>query len=122
MTQDPITLKRVSCDEMRKIFNEANYWQKTLDGELIAVLLENRQPSLIAANEPFCTNSQMISYRDTLGYEVARVHQYSRPDGTIGASKRPDPKRVLKDGVLYRLTKKEKPQGEIPVETEQKDL
>ena len=106
MTQNPITLKRVSCDELRKIFNEGDYWQKVLSGTFVAVLLENRHPSLIAANEPFCTHSQMVSYRDSLGSEVARVHQYLRPDGTLGASKKPDPKRVLKDGILYRLTKK----------------
>jgi hypothetical protein len=32
---------------------------------------------------------------------MARVHQYVLVDGTIGASGRPDPKRVFYEGVLY---------------------
>jgi len=50
----------------------------------------------------------MVSYRDASGNEVARVHQYLRPDGTIGASGKPDPKRVFINGTLYRLVKKTK--------------
>ncbi len=37
--------------------------------------------------------------------EVARVHQYLRLDGRLGASGLPDPKRILENGVLYRLRK-----------------
>ena len=33
------------------------------------------------ANEPFCKQTQSISYRDANGDEVCRVHQYLRPDG-----------------------------------------
>lgn len=46
----------------------------------------------------------MISYLDTNGQEVARVHQYLQPDGTLGASGKPDPKRLLQGGVLYIAT------------------
>ena len=75
-------------------------------GELATVLLDDRHPSLTAANEPFCTRSQMVSYRQSDGTEIARVHQYLRMDGTIGASGSPDPKRLYEGGILYRLTKK----------------
>jgi hypothetical protein len=116
-------MKRISPTEMQKMFNEHGYWGKAKSGEFIAVLLEDRHPSLTAANEPYCTHSQMISYRDASGNEMARVHQYLRPDNTIGASGKPDPKRVLVDGTLYRLAKKkkdtakpEKP-GENPLNT-----
>lgn len=47
----------------------------------------------------------MVSYRDNDGNEVARVHQYLRTDGTIGASGKPDPKRLLEGRTLYRLEK-----------------
>jgi len=90
---------------MRERFNNGRYWERTQTGELTAVVIEDRHPSLMAANEPFCTRSQMVSYRDGLA-EVARVHQYLRADGTIGASGRPDPKRIYENGVLYRLVKK----------------
>jgi hypothetical protein len=48
----------------------------------------------------------MVSYRDPNDDEVARVHQYLRPDGTIAGSGLPDPKRLFEDGIVYRLMKK----------------
>lgn len=88
------------------MFNDGKYWQRSQSGEFSVVVLEDRHPALTAAKEPHCTRSQMLSYRDSTGNEVARVHQYLRPDGTIGASGKPDPKRLYKDGQLYRLQKK----------------
>lgn len=98
-------MKRISTTEMQQIFNDGQYWERSLRGEFSVVPLEDRHPALIAANEPVCTRSQMLSYRDAQGHEVARVHQYLRPNGDIGASGRPDPKRLFKDGELYRLHK-----------------
>ena len=40
-------------------------------------------------------------FEGTDGPRVALVHQYLRPDGTVGASGRPDPKAVLERGTLY---------------------
>lgn len=91
---------------MREWFNDDGYWEKAKSGEFTETLLEDRHPSLTVANEPFCTRSQMISYRNTSNDEMARVHQYLRSDGTIGASGRPDPKRIFRNGILYRLKKK----------------
>lgn len=93
---------------MQKMFNEGGLWEKTKTGELTTVSLEDRHPALTIANEPFCTRSQMVSYRDASDNEVARVHQYLRTDGTIGASGKPDPKRLLVAGTLYRLVKNPK--------------
>jgi hypothetical protein len=101
-------MKRIPATEMQKIFNDGGYWEKAKSGEFSTVTLEHRHPTLTAANEPFCTYSQMISYRDASNNEVARVHQYLRPDGTIGASGKPDPKRLFVDGELLRLFKKPK--------------
>lgn len=90
------------------MFNQGAYWDKVKSGELVPVHLEDRHPALTAANEPFCTRSQMLSYRDASNREIARVHQYLRTDGTIGASGKPDPKRLLHEGTLYRLEKRPK--------------
>ncbi|MGH9358904.1 MAG: hypothetical protein ACRD4Q_14975 [Candidatus Acidiferrales bacterium] len=98
-------IQRVTARELRQLFNEGKYWDRAKAGELTCVTIEQRHPALPLANEPFCTFSQMISYRDREGNEVARVHQYLRPDGRIGASGKPDPKRLLQADVLYRLTK-----------------
>lgn len=87
---------------MREKFNGGRYLEQTKSGQLTAVLMKDRHPSLPAANEPFCTRSQMVSYRNG-AMEVARVHQYLRTDGTLGASGLPDPKKLYENGVLYLL-------------------
>src|SRR6266566_8732366 len=99
-------MMRIPTSEMQRRFNEGRYWERTQHGELTVVIMEDRHPALTAANEPFCTQSQMVSYRDINNAEIARVHQYLRPDGSIGASGRPDPKRLFENGELYRLEKK----------------
>ena len=50
----------------------------------------------------------MVSYRDSRNDEIARVHQYLRPNKELGASGKPDPKRLFEDGTLYRLVKSPK--------------
>lgn len=45
----------------------------------------------------------MIEYLDTAGNRVALVHRYLRPDGTLGASGKEDPKALMHDGVYYIL-------------------
>ena len=99
---------RVSALEMRKRFNESRIVERAASGEIDVKVIEDRHPALTLANEPHCTQSQMLSYRLTDGSEIARAHQYLRPDGSIGASGRPDPKRFLDSGILYRLVKKSK--------------
>lgn len=86
------------------MFNEGEFWEKAKSGELVEVVLADRlAPS--TAGQPAGTRSQMVSYHTQDGTEVARVHQYKKPDQTIGASGKPDPKRLLVDGILYRLVK-----------------
>ena len=50
--------------------------------------------------EPFCTHAQYIRYFDADNNWVADVFQYLRRDGTIGASGRPDPKRLRLGGQI----------------------
>jgi hypothetical protein len=92
---------------MRERFNRGKYWERMRQGEFTPVVIEqgNLEPG-VAAKEPFGTVSQMISYRDANGNEVARVHQYLRPDGTVAGSGLPDPKRLFEDGTIYRLMRK----------------
>lgn len=52
------------------------------------------------ASEPAGTLSQIVAYESD-GNRIALVHRYLRPDGSIGASGRPDPKELLEDGILY---------------------
>src|SRR5207245_619318 len=93
---------RVNEWEMREMFNGAGYYAMTKTGEIVSKITRNKHPKWIAAWVPFCTYSQEVSYRHN-GQEVARVHQYSRPDGTLAASGLPDPKRLEIGGKKYRL-------------------
>ena len=104
MTTSPPVV-RIFEPEMRRRFNDGRYWERVESGELHTEEWDSRHPSLPTANEPYCTRSLMLAYLDQDGNEIARVHQYLRPDGTIGASGRPDPKRLFENGVLYRLVK-----------------
>jgi hypothetical protein len=45
-------------------------------------------------------------YIDQKGTMVAEVHYFRMPDGTVIPNKRPDPKLLLEDGVVYHQEKK----------------
>ena len=103
-TSQPLPIKRITPEEMRKRFNEGGYWEKVLKGEWTVHTLESRISDALT-DETVEITSVMLSYHNKNGVEVARVHQYMRPDQSIAASGRPDPKRLVQDGFLYRLIK-----------------
>ena len=46
----------------------------------------------------------MVVYHDPANKELyAKVHEYVLPDGTLGASGKPDPKVIWLDGTKYCL-------------------
>jgi hypothetical protein len=98
-------IKRVTHEELCKCFNDGGCWEKVTSGEYTEVLLEENISTLLT-QETVEIRSQMVSYRDKENNEISRVHQFVRPDGSLAASGRPDPKRLLIDGILYRLHKK----------------
>ncbi|MBA3415659.1 MAG: hypothetical protein H0U10_10585 [Chloroflexia bacterium] len=94
--------RTVSEAELRRRFNEGEDWLRTQSGELTAEVRRSGHPSPEGSGEPYCTQSQIVAYSDRMGRRVAVVHQYVRPDGTVGGSGRPDPKMVVEDDVEYR--------------------
>lgn len=93
---------RVSATELRAMFNEGRYYERVQAGELVAEVGYNRHPCPPKANQPYCTRSQTVRYVDLQeGREVALVHQYLREDGSLGASGRPDPKRISQGTTIY---------------------
>jgi hypothetical protein len=98
---EPFPIIRVEAIELRRIFNDQNIHGQTKTGVLRQVIMKEKHPSPQPASEPYCTRSQMVAYMNSEGMEVARVHQYLRPDGTIGGSGKPDPKRLLFNGAIY---------------------
>jgi len=90
---------------MRRMFNEERFVERAERGEIKAVVVHSGTPSP-DVGLPDGSKSELVSYRDLNNLELSRAHQYVLPDGRIGASGMPDPKRVLKGGKLYRIEKK----------------
>ncbi|HUG94250.1 MAG TPA: hypothetical protein VML55_25700 [Planctomycetaceae bacterium] len=94
--------RKVKPKDVRDLFNREQFWEKVQKGELVAVLRSNRHPSKPRAPVPHCTRSQILTYHDpATNKKLAMVHQYLQPDGTLGASGRPDPKFVVHNGIRY---------------------
>lgn len=82
------------------MFNAERFQRRIASGELRAKLLEDGTPSP-RAGEPPGTRSQIIAYLDPRGARVAIIHQYLRPDGSLGASGRQDPKAIRLGDIIY---------------------
>ncbi|MDO8434967.1 MAG: hypothetical protein Q7S58_21420 [Candidatus Binatus sp.] len=108
MAKKPIPqIVRIGETELRRLFNE-NYLPQIGTNKIEERVMRGagKHPAPAPAQEPYCTESQQVSYRDpATGKELARAHRYVRPDGTLGASGKPDPKRVSVNDVLYRIIK-----------------
>jgi hypothetical protein len=88
---------------MQELCHKHKLLEKIKNKELNPILLRERHANPLKSGQIFCTYSQIVSYHDSRANEVMRAHQYKKPDGTIGASKMPDPLRVFIDGVIYKL-------------------
>jgi len=87
------------------LFNEGRFYERVLEEGLTAVVKAERPATIESPNIPAGSKSQEVFYYDKDGNEVARVHQFVKPDGTIGASGKPDPKRLCIGGITYRIIK-----------------
>ena len=90
---------------MRQLFNNSRIVDRVASGELTEKVVDDRHPALSLACEPICTQSQIVSYRDSDGTEITRAHRYLRKDGTVGASGKPDPNLYLDGSILYYLVR-----------------
>jgi hypothetical protein len=96
-------VKWVSKKIIRHIFNSSQCWNDTKSGELTTRILKSNHGNYESKGEPYCTKSQYVIYLTKNGEFVAAVHQYLRPDGKLGASGKPDPKRVLIKGEILAV-------------------
>jgi hypothetical protein len=92
----------VSKQRIRALFNEGKYWMRARNREFTLEYLYNKRASA-KAGQPRGTKSQIIAYINSNGQQVALVHQYLKPDGTLGGSGKPDPKELLEGEVLYKI-------------------
>lgn len=96
------SLKRVTPPIIRHLFNGSQYIEDIRNGVLLPSYVRNvHLPKPEKVNEPWCTHSQYIRYVDNKGKWCVEVHQYLRPDNTIGGSGRQDPKRLRLRGQIY---------------------
>jgi hypothetical protein len=71
------------------MFNESQYPDMIARGQLVPEYLRDYQlkaPEKRKYPEPYGTRSQTIRYYDSNGQWVVEIHQYLRPDKTLGAS------------------------------------
>ena len=100
-SDDLSSVEYVTASIIRKYFNDGQFYQRSLKGEFNTMMKRDSHPDPPPNNEPYCTRSQIIYYYDQTGNPFAVVHQYTRPDGTLGASGLPDPKRlILEDRII----------------------
>ncbi len=97
-----LSIHRLTKTELRRMFNDGGYWSLAQAGVLLSNLQRDGHPSPEHSGEPYCTRSQIIGYYDQGGNRVAVVHQYLRPDGTVGGSGKPDPKHLVEGDIVYR--------------------
>jgi hypothetical protein len=90
---------RVSEKTIRKLFNDGRYWERAMQGEFKMATRES-YPAQKGAHQRPRAKSEVIEYYNLQG-KVAVVFQYTNPDGTLGASKKPDPKALLIGDILY---------------------
>jgi hypothetical protein len=90
---------RVSKAELRQRFAQGDYLNRALAGEFGCCLARTKRAQ--SKGEPPGTRSLGVSYVNELGHRIFLVHLYLRPDGTIGASGKPDPKWLFEDGIVY---------------------
>ena len=87
---------------LRQRFNSLDYVGAVARGELIAVVKTDRVLQTETAF-PLGTRAQIVYYMRGQT-RMAVVHQYILPDGSLGASGRPDPKMV-RDGLIIFKTR-----------------
>jgi hypothetical protein len=59
------------------------------------------EPAPLESDQPPGTLSQIFEFYDASSTFLGEFHQYRRPDGSIGASGRIDPKQLLVANTLY---------------------
>jgi len=89
----------IICD----IFNKSQFPRQIREGVLQQKIIRNDHLDMPEkVGEPYCTYSQFIRYYDSGGTWIVEIHQYYRSaTGTIGASGKPEPKRLRAGNIIY---------------------
>ena len=91
--------EKTTKQHLRDIFNDDVFQSDLLKRTTHTVLCyDELAPE--DSGEPPGTMSQIHDYINGTGNKLATIHRYHRPDGSIGASAKPDPHCLLIGGVL----------------------
>jgi hypothetical protein len=98
---------RLSREEMQRRFNDGRYWDRLQTGEFTEVVTEyhpsTKYPEVIERHPGAI--SVTAHYLNAKGQMIVEVHYFRMPDGSVVPGKRPDPKLLFEDGVLYHQEK-----------------
>jgi len=96
----------VDAATLRRLYADLRIEERIARGDLVGhVRPKTEHPAPPRAGEPTGTVSHIVVYVDDDGRAVALVHEYLRPDGTIGASGRRDPKWLRDGAQVWKLLK-----------------
>jgi len=93
----PPPLRKVCEWELRDLFNDLQFYERLQAGELRAVPKRPPHPTSSATGQEPGTVTEVLEYFDS-STRVALVVQFTKPDGSLGGSGKPDPKRLLVGG------------------------
>lgn len=94
----------IPSDELQQRFNASPYPSMIQEGILrTEIVRTSHLKNPAERDEPTCTHSQFVRYSDHNGQWLVEVHRYLRPDGTLGASGMPDPKRLRIGDEIFLL-------------------
>ncbi len=95
----------VSKEEIRNLFNQSEYPRMIATGQLTRILYKEKPipiPQRLAL--PMGTVQQYVRYVDADGKWVVEFHQFRCPDGSLGGSGLPDPKRLRLGSRILRCS------------------
>ena len=93
---------KVPAWKIRKIFNHNGYFELVKSKTLRSRIVQSEPIRHAFPGHPHGTRSQIVHYLDDKGRVVAIVHQYRKPDGSIGGKNGlPDPKFLFHKGICY---------------------
>lgn len=95
MSDNPLPQRFVPPFIIREAFNFGQFWERAQLGEFSLLLEYDKHYTRQEASQrhvTYCSRSQTVRYVDNSGDSIAVVHQIREPNGSLGASGKPDPK------------------------------
>ena len=105
---DNLPHPKLTQEEMQRRFNDGNYWKRMKSGEfteVVTVWHPNTAYPEVIARHPGAV-SVTTNYLDSDRNVIVELHYFRMPDGSVIPGKRPDPKLLFEDGVMYHMEKK----------------